>query len=165
MPWADFWRRLCRNLLNRRHVEEDLDCEVQAYFEILVERDIAGGLSPEEARRAVRLRFEGPEQVKEKVREARMGAAIETTFQDFRYALRMLRRGPGFAIVAVLTLALGIGANTAIFSLINAVMMRLLPVERPGQLVLLTDPAASVVAWDTTEHGLRNLLSYPEFEQ
>ncbi len=90
---------------------------------------------------------------------------IETTARDIRYAWRTLRRSPGFATVAALTLGLGIGANTAIFSLINAIMLRLLPVAHPEQLVLLTDPAQSGVAADTTEHGVRSILSYPEFDQ
>lgn len=157
--------QLRRNLLHRERVEQELDSDVRAYFEILVDRQIARGLSPEAARRAVRLEFESPDEVKQNVREVRMGAMLETTIQDLRHALRMLRKNPGFAFVAVLTLALGIGANTAIFSLINAVMMRMLPVEDPARLMLLTDPGSSGVAVDTSEYGLRERMSYPEFEQ
>jgi predicted permease len=141
-----------------------LDAEVRSYFEIVVDRMMARGLSRVEAMRAARLDFEGPEQVKEKVREARMGTVIETTWRDIRYAARTLARNPGFTAVAVLTLGLGIGANAAIFSLINAVMLRLLPVQHPERLVLLTDPAESGVATETTEHGVRSNLSYAEFE-
>ena len=83
--------------------------------------------------------------------------------QDFRYAIRTLFKSPGFLAVAVLSLGLGIGANTAIFSLINAAMLRALPVVNPDQLVLLTDPGSSGVALETREWGVRNILSYPEF--
>src|SRR5579884_4018815 len=136
----NFLRRLRRNLLQRRQIEQDLDRELAAYFETLVERAMAQGLSPAEARRAVRLRFDQPAMVKEAVREVRMGASIDTLFRDVQYAARVLRKSPGFTLVAVATLALAIGANTAIFSLINAVMLRSLSVTHAGQLVLLTDP-------------------------
>ncbi len=86
-------------------------------------------------------------------------------WQDLRFAARTLSTRPGFLIVALLSLGLGIGANTAIFSLINAVMLRILPVSHPEQLVLLTNPGESGVAVESREHGTRNILSYPEFEQ
>jgi len=85
--------------------------------------------------------------------------------QDLRYAIRTLVKSPIFLIVAVLSLGLGIGANTAIFSLINAAMLRMLPVAHPDQLVLLTDPGSSGVAVETREWGIRNILSYPEFQE
>jgi VIT1/CCC1 family predicted Fe2+/Mn2+ transporter len=83
-----------RNLLKRRQVDRELDREVEAYFEIVIDRYIAQGLSPEEARRAVQARLDRPEQVKENVKEVRMGAAVETTFQDLHYAWRILRKSP-----------------------------------------------------------------------
>src|ERR1700693_6050860 len=90
---------------------------------------------------------------------------MERFWMDLRYAARTLLNSPGFLVVALLSLGLGIGANTAIFSLINAVMLRALPVDHPEQLVILTDPGAAGVEVETRESGVRHILSYPEFEQ
>ena len=163
MARRSFWSILYRNLLQRGSVEADLDSEVETYFEILVERYTAQGLSIEEARRAVRLQYEGPVQVKEKVREVRMGATIDTTLQDLRYAFRTLRKTPAFALTAILSLALAIGANTAIYSIVDAALLRPLPVAQPDRLFTL---ATLQIQEPGKERPVEDVsFSYPLFRQ
>jgi putative ABC transport system permease protein len=163
MARGSWWSSLYRNLLKRKSVEADLDREVESYFEMLVEHYTAQGLSKEEARRAVRLKFEGPEQVKEKVREARMGAVIDTTLQDLRYALRTLSKSPAFALTAILSLSLAIGANTAIYSIVDAALLRPLPVPEPDQLFSLATPQIQEQGKERPVEDVS--FSYPLFQQ
>lgn len=126
-----------RGLFGKELLDKELDEEMTAHLEMLVEDNLKRGMTLEEARRAARRSFGGVTQTKEAYRDQRGLPIVETLMQDIRYGVRMLRRNPGFTVVAVLTLALGVGANTAIFSVLDAVMLKVLPVRDPARLVLV----------------------------
>src|SRR6202789_740452 len=137
------WRRIIarlRNLLANQRAEEDLAREVASHLTLLADDFERSGMPPEEARLAARRAYGGVEQAKQAHRDERSLLWVEQTMQDLRYGLRTLSRSPGFSLTAVLTLALGIGACTAIFSLVNAVLIRSLPYGDPGRLVYLYTP-------------------------
>lgn len=141
MPLLSRFTSFFRNLSGKQRNEQDLDQEVSFYLDMLTEEKINRGMPPEEARRAARIELGGAEQVKEQVRDVRSGVWLETVFQDLRYGLRILLHNPGFSGLVVLTLALGIGANTAIFSVVYGVLLRPLPYQNGGQLVVLHQQA------------------------
>ena len=127
-------RSLWRNLVHGQRVERDLEDEVRGTFELLVEEKIERGVQPAAARTEAAREMGRLESIKEQVREVRNGAGIETLWHDVRFGVRLLRRTPSFAAAAIISLALGIGANSAVFGLLNAIRLRSLPVPRAGEL-------------------------------
>ena len=155
MPWFVKARSFFRNLLFWQRVEADLDAEVRSHLEMLTEENVRAGMAAAEARRAARIELGGIEQVKEQVRSERIGGWLQSVIAEFRFALRQLRKSPGFTAVTVLTLALGIGANTAIFSVVNSVLLRSLPFSHPSELL---DISARSTYFDFTSLGLRSRI-------
>src|SRR5437867_3480644 len=128
------WNRILGSLLLRRNPDGDLAEQLDSHIQLLAEENMRRGLTPEEAYRRARLQFGSIESTKESYRDQRGLPVLDVTFQDLRYAFRGIRRNPGFATVAILSLAIGIGANTAIFSLVNGVLLQPLAYKDPQRL-------------------------------
>lgn len=154
--WSRF-RSWLRTTVRRSRMESEMDVELKFHIEAYAEDLVRKGLPREEAMRRARLEFGGVERAKEECREARGVTFLESLAQDIRYSLRVLRKSPGFTAIAILTIALGIGATTAIFSLVDATLLHPLPYPHPEELVRVEDdlPGAGV-----TDAG----ISIPEFK-
>jgi predicted permease len=161
--------RWYRRLFRRARTEKQLDAELRLHLEQQIADYIATGMTPEEARRRARLEFGGLEQMKEECRDVGAGRFLETLIQDVRYGLRQLRRNPGFTAVAIITLAFGIGATTAIFSAVNGILLRPLPYPRSDRLVSVQqvgpgigNPASypNCFDWQAQNHVFSGMASY-----
>jgi predicted permease len=156
MHFLNKWFRRLRILLGRERVEGEMDEEFRFHLDKEIERNIQAGMNPDEARRQALLDFGGVERFKERAREARGVRPLEDLFTDLKLAFRGGRKNPVFTAVAVLSLALGIGANTAIFSIVNAMLIRESPFESPEELVNI---------YRETQWTRYGALSYPDFEE
>src|SRR5712664_2473969 len=155
MPLFVKARSFLRNLFLSRRVEADLDQEVHAHLELLIAENIRAGMPPQEAQRAARIELGGIEQVKEQVREEGLGNWLHSVVSDCRYGLRQLRKNPGATAVMIFTLALAIGATTAIFSVVYGVLLRPLP---------YTDASRIMAVFEVSSEGRWTHLADPNFD-
>jgi len=155
MPLVAKARSLLRNLFSRRRAEKDLHNEVHSHLELLIDEYIRAGMSPSEAQRAAQIELGGIEQVKEQVRDERRGNILHSIISDCRYGLRQLRKNPGATTVIVFTLALAIGATTAIFSVVYGVLLRPLPYSNSNRIMSV---------FEVTSEGKPSRLADPNFD-
>ena len=167
----------CRNLFRKEQTDHELEEEIRIYVELVAEEKVRCGTSRDQAWREAKRELGNLEQVKESVRDIRTGVFMDTLIQDLRYALRTLTKHPGFAAVAILTLALGIGVNTTMFTVVNGVLLKPLPYPQPDRLLMLwerqlsdgvlgTVAPANFVDWREQSHSFAKMAaidSYPDF--
>jgi MacB-like periplasmic core domain len=153
--WLNGMRVRIRSLWKRKQLDRDLDDELAFHLSMREAKNHAAGLNASEAHYAARRRLGNTTLLKERTRAMRTFSSLESFWQDIRFGARMLVKEPGFTAIVVLTLALGIGANTAIFSIVNGLMLRPLPVEDPRSVTFLAFPHGTEYIDDT--------FSYPEF--
>src|SRR5438034_390397 len=172
MGWiGEIWRRL-RALVRRRQNDRDLEEEMRLHVELRAEEQMKTGVAPDDARSTAQQRFGNALLMKERSCDVWGWRWLETFLQDLRYGARMLRKSPAFTAVAILSLAIGIGANTAIFSVVNAILLKSMPVRNPEQLrlVLWTGepriPMSTGSGYSTTLHNIEvhSSFSYPMYQ-
>ena len=173
--WLAILASRVRGLLTAGRQDDDFDAEMAAHLDMLTDDYIRRGVPPGDARRQAILRFGGPMQIKEQQHESRGLPFIETTLQDVRYGLRTLRKSPAYSLVAIATLAIGIGAGTAVFSVVGAVLLRPLPFTAPGELVRIfeTNPLrrwtrniaapANYADWRKQNKSFTDIAAYEQF--
>ena len=166
----EWWSKIRRAVRRRRDLDDDLGAEMRSHLDFLIEENIARGMAPEEARFAARRHFGNLAATRERAREAWQFPRVETFLQDLRYGLRGIRRNPSFSLVVILTLALGIGVNTAIFSVVYSVLLRPLPYPAGERLIWLGEatPKASGISvtwlnfqnWRKENHAFEDMAAY-----
>ena len=134
--WPYVFASRLKAWLSSRRLDTDFDAELEAHLGMLIDENLRRGMPHDEAARAARLTLGGITQLKEQRRDHRGLPWLESLWQDVRYALRLLSHSRGFTVLAVLTIAIGIGVNTTVFTLVNAVAMKMLPVSHPGRLAV-----------------------------
>src|SRR5438309_927554 len=155
MTWLRILIHRVRGMFLKRNLERELEDEIRSHLEMQIDDNQRQGMSPDEARYAALRTFGGVEQVKETYRDRRGLPGVETTLQDLRYGLRVLRRSPGFSLLAIFCLTLGIGATTAVFSWIEGILLRPFPtVANQERLVAITG----------TDRNGRDDVSWPDFQ-